>query len=519
MTILDPRQAYAALTRDEQDERDEYAHPRALVRFMTKDMQVWSPCGDYSSLKFTEKENTAGGLTILVPDDEHWGEYFYGQPRDAVRPIVVDLPGWRTLWLTLTFSRVREGRKRYIEVAAVHCIEYLNWMRIWPDPWLPAEFQPSKVRAVIGPAATVCAAIMIPELQRLQGGLWPIMTHARFYRETDDTAWTNGAYRMDKVYDAVLDICETENLQIVPTLYIHGEDEQPFPQHHVLDRTTLIFDFVPRTNAKDLTGSIDLGLGWTGLTLKVEDLDGTVFGWVRDLLSAHRDPFTADELVAREGELFPVYSAGEWSPVDDVSQTVHIQMITRVTGGGKSQGFVNDIVVGAIEGFATFIGGLAGIVGLGGLIPDFIKERTRDVAFAFHTRNDPRAETVQGPWGFKEAFTDSQASGLSLQVWQSMKSTAWAHRGYTSHAVTVENGMPYLVGKHIRTGWPVGVEMPDGTVEVDRVSEITYEDSRSTRGRITLQVGSGDAEMEPGMKGLNRLRRFGSWLHRVSLGG
>ena len=505
------RDMYAALTADEKAERDTYGHPRAHVRFMTKLMQVWSPCGDYSEIKFTDKENAPGGLSILVPDDAHWGEYFYGQARDTARPIVVDLPGWRTLWLTVSFTRVRQGRKRYIEVAAVHCIEYLNWMRIWPDPALPAEFQPSKWRMPIGPAATVCAAIMIPELIRLQGGLHPIMTHARFYRDPDRSPWTTGVYRMDKVYDAILDICEAEDLQIVPTLYMHGEDEQPFPQHHVLDRTTLIFDFVPRASSRAFTGTLSGGLIRTGL-----EMAGGLIEWVKFPVLDPQDSRGIDELAGRDGEVFPVYSDGQWSPVDEMSQTVHIQMARRWTGGGKSPDWMNDIVIGGID---ALVRGIAGFFQLDGFLPDFLKERARDVAFAFHSVRDRRAEKVQGPWSFAEAFTDSQATGLSLQVAQALKSTAFAHRGYTSHAITVENGMPYLAGKHIKTGWPVGVGMPDGTVEVDRVSEITYEDSRSVRGRITLQIGSGDAELEPGLKGLTKLRRFAGWIHRVSMGG
>ena len=146
------REALSALTGSEKDEWDTYSHPKAHIRFMTKEMQVWSPCGDYQDIKFTEREGTPGGFSILVPDDNHWGEYFYGQDRDATRPIVIDLPGWRTMWLTVSFDRVKSGRQRYIEVSAVHCLEYLNWYRIYPDPGLPPEWQPSKWRSPIGPA-------------------------------------------------------------------------------------------------------------------------------------------------------------------------------------------------------------------------------------------------------------------------------------------------------------------------------------------------------------------------------
>ena len=149
-----------------------------------------------------------------------------------------------------------------------------------------------------------------------------------------------------------------------------------------------------------------------------------------------------------------------------------------------------------------------------------IKERAKDVALAFHSLEDSRAAAAGGPWRFREAFADSQSTGLSLQIVQAMKSTAFAHRGYTSHAATVANGQPYLVGHHLKVGYPVGVEMPnDGTVEVDRVTEITYSDSRDARGAITIQVGSGEAEQEPGERGLGKIRRFASWIHRVSMGG
>lgn len=505
------REAYAALTGAEQAERETFSHPRAGLRFMTKEMAVWSPCGDYRDLKFTEIDNVPGGFTVLVPDDEHWGEYFYGQPRDTARPIVLDLPGWRSFWLTVAFTRTRQGRRRFIEVSALHCTEYMNWGRIFPDPGLPPEFQPSKWYSPIGPAATVCSRIYGSVLTRLQGGQWPIMVHPRFGREPDPTEWTSGTYRMDKAYDAIKEICDAEDLQIVPTLYIHGEDAQPFPHLQVLHRTTLIFDFVPRINSRAITGTVSGGLFRTGLAIARDILE-----WVAYPVLDPTSPQSIDELTGRDGEVFPVYRTGQWSPVDDLSQTTHIQMATRITAGGKSPDYINDLAVGAVTGVLSFIGSF---FGLGGLRIPSLEERAKDVAMAFHSVEDRRAAEVGGPWRLREAFADSQSSGLSLQIFQAMKSTAFAHRGYTSHAITVANGQPYLVGKHIKVGWPVGVEMPDGTVEVDRVTEITYEDSRDAKGRITIQIGSGEAEAEPGIRGLSKLRRFGGWLHRVSMGG
>lgn len=511
MAKLDPRDAFAALSGLEASERSRYLDATAHVRFMTKEMSVWSPCGDFRELSFSDEDSTPGGLSILVPDDEFWSGYFFGQPKEAMRPIVVDLPGWRTFWLTTEFTRRRKGRQRYIEVSAVSCIEYLNWMRVFPDPGLPPEFQPSKWFAPIGPAATVCCQVTLANLLRLQGGVWPVMTHARFFRSRDDTAWTSGTYRMDKVFDAVKEIADAENLQIVPTLYIHGEDEQPFPQWHVLDRTTLIFDFVPRAHDRTFTGTLTGGLLRTGIEVAKDLIE-----WVVYPVADPQSPASIDEMTGRDGEVFPVYRSGEWSTATEYSETVHVGLATRITAGGKSPDWVNDIASGVVAGA---IGWLGTFIGLPGLRLSFLEERVKDTVGAFHSLEDRRAAELAGPWRLREAFGESQSSGLSLQIVQSMKSTMNSHRAYRSHAIVVENGSPYLVGKHIKPGWPVGVEMEDGTVHVDRVSKIDYDLSRGAQGRVVIHVGSSDAELDPSLQGLARLRRFGSWLHRVAMGG
>ncbi|MBM4549509.1 hypothetical protein GS445_07465 [Rhodococcus hoagii] len=63
------------------------------MRFWSKTLELWGPCGDFRDLRFTDKKLSAGGLTIRVPDNEHWREYFFKQSRYAMRPISVDFPG------------------------------------------------------------------------------------------------------------------------------------------------------------------------------------------------------------------------------------------------------------------------------------------------------------------------------------------------------------------------------------------------------------------------------------------
>ncbi|MHC9531774.1 hypothetical protein, partial [Prescottella equi] len=149
------RELYAQYQREAAEDRETYGHPRAKVRFWSKTLEMWGPCGDFRDLRFTDKKLSAGGLTIRVPDNEHWREYFFKQSRYAMRPISVDLPGYRTFWLTTKYGRIKEGRKRWIQVEAVHALEYLNHIHMWPAWWLPAEIQPPSTTG-IGGAITVC---------------------------------------------------------------------------------------------------------------------------------------------------------------------------------------------------------------------------------------------------------------------------------------------------------------------------------------------------------------------------
>ncbi|NKT06117.1 hypothetical protein GS485_17460 [Rhodococcus hoagii] len=66
------RELYAQYQREAAEDRETYGHPRARVRFWSKTLELWGPCGDFRDLRFTDKKLSAGGLTIRVPDNEHW---------------------------------------------------------------------------------------------------------------------------------------------------------------------------------------------------------------------------------------------------------------------------------------------------------------------------------------------------------------------------------------------------------------------------------------------------------------
>lgn len=477
------RKLYSRMAQAEEDERRAYAHPRARIRFLTKQLEIWGPCGDHQGLKFKHKKLTPGSLSILVPENEHWVEYFYGQPKYAMRPIVVDLPGYRTFWLTVKFGRVRRRGKRWIQVEAVHGLKYFDHIHMWPAWEAPAWLQPESTTG-IGHPITVLKGELGGQLFRLQAPgrwvprfnlfnmstwrrnrewFWPLMINPR-NRNPKSSKWVITDARMDKFSDVMVEVCKTEN--IVPTvdLYIHGEDEQPFPEFIELDRNTLIVDFI------------------------------------------EKDP---EKPVAR-------YAVGKWSPASEVEQLVHMPMATRITGGGKSPNWLNDLVVNT----GNFIAGAIGVAfGVAGLSLGVLTDQLKNKFLAFETWEDRKLAEEAGPLRFHEAFVSGASTTLSLDLAAAMKSTAFDHRGYTSQKIVVANGTDgNYIGRDLGMGDQVEYELPDGTIEVDSLEEINYEESPKRIG-FELQIGSGDAEREPGSLALAKLRKFTSTLTRAVLGG
>lgn len=526
------RQAYAGYLEEAEEDRREFANPRPRVRFMTKDMELFAPCGDFREIKFSDKRNAAGTISISVPDTEEWEDYFYGQSEFAVRPIVVDLPGgYRTTWFTTTFARMKERRtrKKYIQVVGVHALEFWNWIRIWPNAWSPAEFQWPKEWSGLAPACTLLATAVTPNLIRLQAPLWsmptgnlldpqtynllrnamwPIMVNPRKKGIADGTQWTTAQSRMDKFMDMAQDVCKVENLDMTMDLYIHGEDPQPFPEFVTLERTTLIADFVRKGDPVAFTGNAIGGLIRTGIEMAQDAIEWVTYPILQ--------PGEKDE----ELEAIAVYREGQHSTIDQSEEVTHIPLATRATVGGKSPEWLNQAIVtganlllGVISSAASSI-----IPGFPALSLGIFEDQVKDVVMAFHSQEDLRLAREAGPWRFREAFGESSVTGLSLNAWAAMKTTLFDHRGFVSQKIEVSHGAPYYIGRDLDKGDVVGYEMKNGKIRVEHLEQIDYEYTRSVHGKLTLQIGSGDAEREPGQLALGKIRKLTSWISRVALG-
>lgn len=523
-------ESYAGYAEEAAEDAATLRNPKARVRFMTKDMEMYAPCGDFRDIKFADKRNATGQIVLTVPDNDVWEEYFYGQDPYAVRPIVVDLPHYRTVWFTTTFARIRERktRKKLIQVVGVHPMQFWDAMRIFPNAAFPPEFQWPKDWSGLAPAATLLASGAVPNLIRLQAALWSIPTGNLFKLETynllknamwpimvnprkkglaDGTEWTATTARMDKFIDVATDVCKAENIDMTWDLYIHGEDEQPFPEFFTLNRTTLIADFVRYGDPIAFEGNALTGLIRTGRKMAEDAIEWITY------------PILNPEDDDPELEAIAVYRYGTHSTVEEAEEITHIPLATRATVGGKSPEWLNQAIVtgmnlllGAASSAASTV-----IPGFPALELGIFEDQVTDVVMAFHSQEDLQLANEAGPWRFREAGSFG-TTGLSLNAVAEMKTTLHDNRGYQSNKITVSNGAGgYYIGKHIKKGYPLGHEDSRGRIRVDHLEEIGYEYSRSVKGNYTLQIGSGDAEKAPGDIALGKIRKLGAWITRVAL--
>ncbi|NKT06109.1 hypothetical protein GS485_17415 [Rhodococcus hoagii] len=137
---------------------------------------------------------------------------------------------------------------------------------------LPAEIQPPSTTG-IGGAITVCKGELKGQLTMLQGGQWPLMLTR--------VAWGWRTRRRGRSlmlgWTATGIDAGGQDQQHRPAgqLYIHGEDEQPFPSHRKLTRNTLIVNFVEKGNRVAFTGTIVDGVIRTVLEA-VDDTLGAI---------------------------------------------------------------------------------------------------------------------------------------------------------------------------------------------------------------------------------------------------
>lgn len=179
--------------------------------------------------------------------------------------------------------------------------------------------------------------------------------------------------------------------------------------------------------------------------------------------------------------------------------------------GGKSPDWVNTIAADLVGGAVAALGAQ---IGFPGLKIGFLEKMAQNRILSYHSIEDRALAGEAGRWRLRESFAGSQTTALSLQAADAAKTDRWDNRGRISRKITVTNGSPYWVGRHLRVGWPIAVEHDDGTADVEVVSGIDFTEG----GPVTITVGTPEPDA-PGVYAIGKVREVAGWVNRLAVSG
>lgn len=512
-------------------EQEQWRNPACEVRIFDKVYNEEGVCGDYLDLEFTFIKNEAGTLTATLPGDTIFRDHLLHNPdgADATIPIVVDTPAMRWPGKVTTVRLVRLGDgTEIIEIVALHDLEHVAHICMWPSPFAPLWAQVPRHDIGIGPTETVIKTYLAKNLLRLQlpnwrlpdnifdpsawfdigSVMWPIAV-VPVNPFTDTTKWCALSARMqmgDELFEQAL---KDAGLVLTANLFLPERDPQPAPGWFTLDRPTIVLDVVEKSGVTGPTGTLVDGL----ISYVAEFLDDSVSPILHPILGDTYDgDYVQGVLGVKPGKPWAVWREGQYSGIGESEISIHKPTAHTAIVGGKSPDWVNSGISIAIKALLDWLGLLIGMPWLSNLYSGQLD----DVLLAFQAFTDEGRKRRVGPYGYAEEFQTGSGRAYTLDAILSGREALFNTRGYVSHKVTVEDGAPYIFGKHFEIGDLVGFEL-GGTVYTDYVTAATYRDDRKTRATWTLTIGDGSDEEGELARAQRKLAGLWSIVKEVSL--
>lgn len=499
-----------------------YRAPSAYVRFWDKFMVEQGVESNYTTLQHNKPVDKTGALAMTLPIDTQFYDLLFNNPdgEDAMIPITSDTPGqrWSGKVDRAAIVQDKNGIKT-VEVSAIHDRNHVATTCLWASPWAPLYAQLPRHDVKIGPVISICSSWLATNLARIQLGyeppytnqpadwedfgpaMWPIVVVPTNVW-TDTSPWSGGSARFDMADKIIDDQLKGTGIVMQVEMFLPEEDEQPAPEWFFLNRPTIVVKFVDKSGVTGPTGTL---------------LDG-FSRWFEDFLDDGTTPIRYPQLDAgvdyeqayQTGAFgtkraFPWiwYFEGEYTGISESELAVHKPMAQRVYVGGRSPSYVNAAIEIAIKNALAYIGLLIGVPGLDALY----RGQLDDVFFAFDVGVDIGRMQRSGPFAWQEHFVTGSEQAFTIDGQMAKRQGLYDTRGYTSHKVSVEDFAPYVFGRDMEGGDPIGFRLSD-KLFVDYITDATYTDNREDPSFWVLNVGSGADEEDPVVKGWSRMGRI-----------
>lgn len=295
--------------------------------------------------------------------------------------------------------------------------------------------------------------------------LWPAMVNP--INPDITTPFTVLDARFDMAGEMIKETLDAAGLLLTVDVWLEG-DEQPFPDHTVLTRPTLLIDVVPR------------------------QFDTAVTGTPADLLRGLVRTFDSQANAPRVGlGTLPATAAGRlpwvvWRPEDMASVTSDFTVVksedSYVIVGGRSPEALNRLVAGSAKAIFGGVGAaLAGAIPVfGGLIQaaaiflgEVVGESLQNKLFAWQSFLDSMRRAAHGRFAYRVQV--AAGDGWTLSAFQQGFQMLQAGAGAITVGFTVDDQCVYEQGRDYSVGDQTGV------VHRDRVFATFV--SKTSRGR------------------------------------
>ena len=497
--------------------------------------KMWVKVGelgdDMISLQGADPRNKMSSAQLKIKGDS-WLVDTFMQCMTTHVGVVVETAGIRFSFYVDTFDYEYDNGA-WVGTANLNGVwDILNYLVIWPNWWLPIQFQLFSHAVFIGPLCTAAEAMISENALRIQSGLWEFVNNAASLNP-DIRAWfgtllqSNGnifqmlktpiyvvrtnqfldtspliarTVRMETCASVIEDITRSYGVHVRVDLWLPGDDQpdywtKTFPAL-ALTQPTYVVTVKDRSQIEGPTGTVidsavrqvvDVaGSFFDGLLPFVEGVPGRDGVFISPILGVnHVDPWSV--LIAPE--------PGKKGNILTCRLSFHTPKGWQHIIGGRSPKWLNDLMNAT---FAWIIDSISILLGFTGIPSNLLEGFLNNTILAFQmVQHYDRRDDV-GPYHPAiEVLNATTSAPYNVETLFGFINALWESRGWVSAIVTFRNAEVYTLGKDVFLGGLVSVLYMDRTrIFTDYIEEVQFQIDRTKRD-ILLQIGDGKAEESP----------------------
>lgn len=493
-----------------------------------------------------------GDLTLPIDLDDERGTFLahwiLNEEARGTRDvnIVVDKDGGRWSGLMGQATLNRDPKGDTVTVTFKHDYEHLKNVHCAPNPFLPMSVvQFPKVFMLAGPAIHTLKTALFLNLLRLQvtgfslpsdplnpaawAGMtftnWPIVVKPGSILD-DSSPWTIVTSRMKSWHEMAAPVLDDAELYVECRRWLTG-DPPPWDGAPTLRNGTLVIDIVDKSGFREgtsLGGSLITGLARTVADTIGDDVEDSY-----DLITGEPTPPAGYRIpnMLRTLAAHPhvVYRDGEITGIQQSSFTRKAAGPCRITTGGKSAPFVNEMIKAAVNyggdvlGDNIIIPGVGFSVGsLGMAIDAFIHGMYEDVLLSYNSTYLAQRAAESGWAHLQETVVPGVNQAYVLSAVMALRARRRETDPETSFDLSIVDAGPFLIGDQGQGHWWHGDRIGGtnkylGTrVFVRRCRHLEIAWGRDTAVSWKAQMGDLRSKKDPLARGLGLLAETVTWL-------